>query len=129
MPLSLSDEGAVALAAILPFAPFLRKLNLRRNSIGDAGATHFALALQSIRPRTVLQALDLGGNRVTDAGAVELAGAMGINRNLAQLILTSGAEDGPSTVAPIGTLGSAALRTAQARSPTLESVVFESDAS
>lgn len=81
---SIGDKGiqAFAYALMADGAEAIRhpmRLDLRRNSFGDAGATALAVALQN---SNVLEHLDIRDNMVGDAGIQGIAAALKYNASL-----------------------------------------------
>jgi Ran GTPase-activating protein (RanGAP) involved in mRNA processing and transport len=67
---SIGDEGAKALAQVLPSMTGLTKLDLKSNQIGDAGADALANVLSKMNK---LSYIDLSFNNIGDEGAKSFA--------------------------------------------------------
>ena len=71
-------DGAGAMADALRFNESIETLDLRGNTLGDAGASALGHALKVVGLETLSQ-LDLGYNEIKDDGAFALAQAMKAN--------------------------------------------------
>jgi Ran GTPase-activating protein (RanGAP) involved in mRNA processing and transport len=109
----MAQLTATLLQRIQKNDPTLSSLDLRNNSIGDAGATDLANAL---RVNTTLNSLDLGWNNIGAAGAKDLANALRVNKTLNSLVLSfnnigaAGAKDLANALRVNKTLNSLVLR-------------------
>eukprot|EP01104_Vermistella_antarctica_P020132 TRINITY_DN840_c0_g1_i1.p1 TRINITY_DN840_c0_g1~~TRINITY_DN840_c0_g1_i1.p1 ORF type:complete len:1486 (-),score=419.48 TRINITY_DN840_c0_g1_i1:95-4552(-) len=81
----LGDEGARAVASILPRTPFLHALLLEGNGITFEGANLLANAL--IHNKS-LAALSLANNRIENKGAIAFARVLEVNNTLSTLLLS-----------------------------------------
>ena len=81
----IGDAGAEALAEVLSCNTILEKLDLTENEIGNGGAKALA---QAIRSNTALKKLVLKYNSIGDAGAEALAEVLSCNTILEKLDLT-----------------------------------------
>ena len=81
----IGDAGAEALAEVLSCNTFLEKLDLTENEIGNGGAKALA---QAIKSNTALKKLVLKYNCIGDAGAEALAEVLSCNTILEKLDLT-----------------------------------------
>lgn len=70
----LGDDGMLVVADVLPRCPLLGTLKLRRTRPGHAGTVALAAALRQLAR---LRLLDVSGNGLHDADAIELFGALG----------------------------------------------------
>ena len=82
--------GMLALVGSLRSLPELRELKVFENRVGDAGIKAFAEAVAGGGTMGRLQMLYLHKNRLSHAGLVALAGAMGTLPSIRDLIIDSG---------------------------------------
>ena len=75
--------GASAIAAALPSALYLKKLNLYQNHIGDDGCRALALALET---NQVLEWLHIGNNDFGDDGVFTIAQCLRLQNNTLQFL-------------------------------------------
>ena len=79
----LMPAGASAIAAALPSALYLKKLNLYQNHIGDDGCRALALALET---NQVLEWLHIGNNDFGDDGVFTIAQCLRLQNNTLQFL-------------------------------------------
>ena len=109
---NITSAGATLIASAFEFAPNLRRLNLSKNIIGDAGAHAIAVALGN----TNLTHLILDGTCIKNKGAVDLAANLCRNRTLTHLMVTGNLITGSAVDR---------LQTAAAHHPSLRHVFIE----
>lgn len=83
---SIGDDGADAIAQILPKNPNLQNLTLRNNFIGPVGAATIAEALET---NETVEHLDLSTNAIGKAGAAAISKMLQKNKTLRCLCLWS----------------------------------------
>lgn len=98
---SVCEAGAHALAEVLPQVQLLVELDISFNWIGDAGAQALGRALPQIMK--ALATLNIGGNDIFDAGAQALAEALPQMKALATLNINCNriGEAGPRALAQV----------------------------
>ena len=104
----LASPALLTRTARLQGSSALTEVNLKRNNMGDDGATAEADALKR---NVSLLKLSLEVNRIEDSGATQIADALAINATLTSIELAGN----PFTPAALGLIQSAVQRNGKVR--------------